>query len=1723
MHRLKQKLQGSKAPDTAIEVLKQALEIFKDTAGNLGVPGLQIGVSVLSTVLTMVQKSRANTESIKELATRVEDLTKMVRESAELQGEHISAPMQDRIDRLQESWKAIDDEAQSLKSQHKVWRTLGSNKEAEVITGLVQRMSSSIQNFMVESTIAIESALNHHVHVSKQDSDRVEGKIDVMPDIIVQRLISRWEGSFVPPHAARAQFDSYSERKACLDGTRTDILETISAWAAGQLVPGEAADPAGSSTRQQPNVLWLNGVPGTGKTTISYTAAKQCHDRGILGASFFCSRSDADCSNPSMIFTTIAYRLGLFYEPYKDKVTEILKSNPDIVDSQVHRQFEELILRPLTLLRDDFPPCVVVIDALDECQQPQVVSTILFTLLEHAEDLSPLRFLVTSRPERDIVTTFDAPGYRNAFDKLLLHAVELRPVTTADIKRYLTVSLSEIRRHFDLAESWPNEADVEILSNMANGLFIFAATTVLFIGDREYSDPVGQLKTLISTAHLGGSHQLLDRIYLQVLDTAFPSISTSLSDRLKTVLGSIVVIKDPLPPTGLSRLLGLSTDTVRSSLAHLHSVLVVPAARESAENIRIIHPTFAEFLLDPSRCTNCSFTVDSQRQNTLLLRRCLDALKELKRDICDIRDPSLLNSEVPGLLGRMESAIPAHLRYACRHWCTHLSNGELLDEILDMLLEFVQRQLLHWVEACSLLGLLRDVISGINEVQRKLRGVNDDRARDIVILLNDCERLVVGYFPAISSSALHLYYSLLSFIPTKTALARTYAHECFSEVSVKVFGSVPGMWDACLGTVTAHGGYSVTAVDFSLDGRTIASSGLDGEIRIWDALTCALLLVLSSHSNSVFSVKYSPDGARIASAASDRTLLDEILDMLLEFVQRQLLHWVEACSLLGLLRDAISGINEVQRKLRGVDDDRARDIVILLNDCERLVVGYFPAISGSALQLYCSLLSLIPTKTALAQTYAHKCFSEISVKVFGDVPGMWNACLSTVTVHGGDSVTAVDFSLDGRTIASSGLDGGIRIWDALTCAPLLVLSSHSNSVFSVKYSPDGARIASAASDRTVKIWDAVSGVLIRTLEGHTDDVNCAVFTPDGSLIVSGSNDLSIKIWDAGTGACLVTLTAHDSDVTSIAVSRDGRWMASSSLDQVILWSLEAPAYTHRVVETPKGESFSFDAVAFTPDSSQILIASYIFGSKSGKLSVWDAETAKHLRDLRPSGRSFQRTCGPSFPSTGDVLACATDKTVLVWDFARGEVRQAFSNHTERVTSVAYNHDGTRIASGSFDGTVRLWDVTQPAAIKPRLENTSNPSSEKSTSYSSVAFSHSTTRALLVYNDSTSTSIEVAKTDSWGRAYKPLAVPSKHEHYVAFSPDDATILTASTIFPGLAGYHGVVALWDTASGTPRLQLEGELSVAYWFSSFEHTFLWSAVLGYIPHCFGGLSSSLMFSQDSRYLLVPNLSAAGDDHSACLWDIATGKPIRKFVGHTDRVRSVAFSLDGRRIATGSDDTTVVIWDAATGESLATCRGHRDPVFSVAFSPSGERVASGGYDHLVLVWNVEGGEPLRELEGHTSTVSSVAFAPGGDVIISSSLDKTMRLWDIESGACLLDLDLHTWYRTLHLSPDGSGVLVDDGKRLVQLWAPVDADAQVTTPLPWLPRRTWPIYYIEDDWIFSLTPSRRSRLCWLPPDWHREGFAGYCGHDVVFESGYKLNFSGLNRYLDSLHSNRTQ
>jgi hypothetical protein len=360
------------------------------------------------------------------------------------------------------------------------------------------------------------------------------------------------------------------------------------------------------------------------------------------------------------------------------------------------------------------------LDALDECKDTGTTSIILSSLTRYVNELTPLKFVITSRPENRITTAFRSKELNPATERLILHQVELG-VVQDDIELYLKSKLALTRLSHELGESWPLAEDIHALAVLSCGLFIFAATSVKFIEDQNYSDPESRLASLVRnspTAFEGSSpHYHLDRLYTQVLSNAFPDISPSLSNKLKRVLGSIVLLRDPLSSLALEQLLDLESRTVWRTLLHLHSVVIVP--EDGVQVIRLLHPSFFDYITNPARCLNSKFTVDARSQHTLLARACLSVMKRLKRDICGIKDPSVLNSEVDDLPTRIKTQIPPELQYACRHWAWHVSNG-VVSEILTLLEEFCSKHLLYWVEICSLLGDLRGALIGLGEAQKAL-------------------------------------------------------------------------------------------------------------------------------------------------------------------------------------------------------------------------------------------------------------------------------------------------------------------------------------------------------------------------------------------------------------------------------------------------------------------------------------------------------------------------------------------------------------------------------------------------------------------------------------------------------------------------------------------------------------------------------------------------------------------------------------------------------------------------------------------------------------------------------------------------------------------------------------------------------------------------------------------------------------------------------------------
>jgi hypothetical protein len=380
-------------------------------------------------------------------------------------------------------------------------------------------------------------------------------------------------------------------------------------------------------------------------------------------------------------------------------------------------------VNPLHLVGDSFPSCLVILDALDECKDDRLTSIILSSLSLHVTELSPLKFLITSRPEQNITSAFKSSTQLSLVARpLILHEIELG-IVQQDIEHYLTSSLSRIRDAYDLKSPWPSVSDTHALAVLCNGLFIFAATLVNFIQDRNYSSPADQLRSLLENeptiAHSWASpYRRLDELYTKVLNQAFPCITVTLAERLKIVLGSIILLRDPLSPSALEQLLDLRPMTVRSTLQHLHSVVVVPEIE--VQVIRILHPSFFEFMTDPSRCRKADFIVDTLTQHTLLARACLDTMMSLRRDICEINNPCLLNLEVDDLSSRIAKYIPPHIQYACRYWVFHLTNAATSDVLLDLVMQFCSKCLLYWVEVCSLIGELPNALIGLHDAQRFL-------------------------------------------------------------------------------------------------------------------------------------------------------------------------------------------------------------------------------------------------------------------------------------------------------------------------------------------------------------------------------------------------------------------------------------------------------------------------------------------------------------------------------------------------------------------------------------------------------------------------------------------------------------------------------------------------------------------------------------------------------------------------------------------------------------------------------------------------------------------------------------------------------------------------------------------------------------------------------------------------------------------------------------------
>ncbi|KDN40729.1 hypothetical protein RSAG8_07904, partial [Rhizoctonia solani AG-8 WAC10335] len=1132
-----------------------------------------------------------------------------------------------------------------------------------------------------------------------------------------------------PAHDARYD-SSYSDdviRGGCYQNTRVNVLDGIRGWISHQ---------------GQTKIYWMNGMAGTGKTTIAYSVCTELEKNGGLAASFFCSRSSPECRDVKRMLPTIAYQLAQRSYSFRSVLCRILSEEANIGQRNVAVQFEHLIKVPLLDVGDLLPRgLVIVIDALDECSDPRTTQMLLDTLFLHASNL-PIRFFITSRPEPTILNTLQHRDSKMR-SVLHLHNVDHQSVK-ADIETYLTVALARLL---------PTISQIKRLADQAGILFIYPATVVRYILATGRVNPHTRLANVLDKGASGRNKKdkEIDQLYRVILDVVLDDgiLEECEVTSIKQLLWTVVCVREPVTIKVLTELLGLNHQDVKALLQSLLSVLHIT---DESEVVSTLHASFADFMLSPERSGLIS--CDEAIHNAYLTNRCFEVMKnQLAFNICALETSYRLDVDIPDFKARVDARISPELFYSCRYWAEHMRRSRFCQTIVSNLDAFLREQLLSCIEVLNLKGWIGNGPAVLADAQNWLAD-GECLASETRKFVRDARNFATMFAAnPIRQSTPHLYLSLLPLVPRQSKVWGGYRERMRG--LLRVDGTMMGQREALL--VTWEVEAAVSTAIYSIDGSQVVYGCVDGTICVWDAQNgTSLVGPFKGHTESVQSIALSPDGTRIVSGSWDRTI--------------RIWDTSAGIPITDPLKGHTNGVNSVAFSPDGT--------WVVSGSADR-TIRVWNTHDGS-------LLPPSPFK-GHAQGVNSVAFSPNRVHV---VSGSWDRTVRLWDIASGNlvlepfrghtnSVNSVVFSPDGSRIASGSSDRTILVWDAengnLIAGPF---KGHINGVNSVVFSPDGTRLASGSWDFTLRVWHSDDGKLLAgPFKGHTNTINAVTFSPDGTRILSGSADRTIRLWDGHDEIQLAkNQGGHTNTINSIAFSSNGTRIVSGSADRTIqIWDAITGA---RILSPLKGHTDSVESVAISPDDS--CIAS---GSADCTVRLWHTDTGI---PLAPPGRRHTRSVKCiSFSHNGAwMVSGSLDSTAFVWDTHDGTVLAGPFSGRSGIGSASFSPDSAFIVLGFADGSLQMCHALDSTIPAQRFAG--HVLAVNSVTFSrdgSCIASGSSDRTIRIWNVQKGTLIITLPT---GRTVHTKAINS-----VTFSPDGARIISSSR--------DGVIQVWDTFTG------------------------------------------------------------------------------------------------------------------------------------------------------------------------------------------------------------------------------------------------------------------------------------------------------------------------------------
>ncbi len=647
---------------------------------------------------------------------------------------------------------------------------------------------------------------------------------------------------------------------------------------------------------------------------------------------------------------------------------------------------------------------------------------------------------------------------------------------------------------------------------------------------------------------------------------------------------------------------------------------------------------------------------------------------------------------------------------------------------------------------------------------------------------------------------------------------------------------------------------------------------------------------------------------------------------------------------------------------------------------------------------------------------------------------LWNVSTGKpIATISGYSGKAADLSWvwspDSKTIAITHPDNTIKLWDVETGKLSKTLTGNNSKISMISWNPNGQALAVWSKDKKIQLWNTNTGKLLQTItEYHAKVQNLEnIWSPDGKALAL-ANPSIIKIWDVSTGKLIKTIDHGFGNSTATIInfvwSPDSKKLASTNIGGAIAWDINTGKRIKEIAEIYAAST------VWSSDGKKLAV-----GGQEGKITIWDATTGKSQILY---GHGFFVTNFAWNPDGKILISVGMDNTIKIWDVVTGKRLKTLVGHDNGIIDIRWNPQTKILAStGQYDNTIKLWNFDLNNLVENKLIQ-DQEISEK------ISFpAHKSSITSLVWSPdgkilaSDASEEEAGTIKFWDTSTgKSLNILSQNQKMavanIAWNPNGKTFATSgmerivkkvsgnSSLVANEIQYGGVkIVIWDATTGKSIRTIDvGEGDNLVWSpdgktlanSGKTNIRLWDATTGKLLKTISGqyIYHTFAWSPDGKTIVGYDLDKMK------LWDVTTGKLSKTLTGLEveelstgggetgNMIRAIAWSRDGKFIATTDVSKTIQIWDATTGKFVKSLTGHGSAVLDVVWSNDSKTLTSVSQDKTIKRWDISTGKDIETIGINLPHTLRVFWSPDGKKLAAGEWfnlnnNQAIKVWDVK------------------------------------------------------------------------------------------------------------------------------